>query len=62
MVNTLWAATLVTPRTLGSLFSNGGALDPLCAECGGDGDLEFLLFCKPLAQGDRVVAQRKPFM
>ena len=39
------------------LFSNGGALDQLC-----DGDLEFLLFCKPLAQGDRVVSQRKPFM
>ena len=48
--------------SLRSLFSNGGALDPLCAECGGDGDLEFLLFCKPLAQGDRVVSQRKPFM
>jgi hypothetical protein len=35
----------------------GGALGPFCAECGGHGDSEFLLVCKPLARGDGVVAQ-----
>jgi len=41
----------------GLVHQVGGALGPFCAECGGNGDLELLLVCKPPARGDGVVAQ-----